>query len=197
MQRNEKIRIKVRFFPIIRHKIEEMIPFLKNFIFKSWIMCYNEYKKKGCEFMSFVDEKVYDAIDISKYVITKCSREECPISNLQLQKILYYIQKDFLKSNKRAFFNSIEAWQFGPVVPDVYYRFCGFGAMPIDTSYEFAQIDENDITQINRIVEEKRQLDPWDMVAETHKADGAWSKTYNNGLGNHHIIPIESIRKEK
>ena len=72
------------------------------------------------------------AVDLSKYIVTKCAVDDCPISNLQLQKILYYIQKYFLKHDSIAFYDDIEAWQFGPVVPSSYYRFCGFGAMPID-----------------------------------------------------------------
>lgn len=40
-------------------------------------------------------------------------REQHPISNLQLQKILYYVQKAFLQSGGIAFDDDIEAWQFG------------------------------------------------------------------------------------
>ena len=30
--------------------------------------------------------------------------------------------------------DNIEAWQFGPVVPNVYDHYCGYGAMPISFS---------------------------------------------------------------
>ena len=33
---------------------------------------------------------IYSALDLSKYIVSKCVRENCPVSNLQLQKILYY-----------------------------------------------------------------------------------------------------------
>lgn len=36
---------------------------------------------------------MYSAMEITKYIINKCTKEKHPISNLQLQKILYYIQK--------------------------------------------------------------------------------------------------------
>lgn len=39
----------------------------------------------------------YSAVDLSKYIVYKCITEGQPISNLQLQKILYYIQRNFLK----------------------------------------------------------------------------------------------------
>lgn len=137
---------------------------------------------------------MYDAVDLSKYIVTKCIADGHPISNLQLQKILYYIQKDFLNRNDIAFPDAIEAWQFGPVVPDVYYYYCGYGAMPISIENGGVAVLPADAAVIDKIVEEKRELNPWDLVEETHKKDGAWAKIYRNGLGNHCVIPTDLIK---
>ena len=137
---------------------------------------------------------MYNAIDISKYIVSKCVTDGQPISNLQLQKILYYIQKDFLQRGELAFSDDIEAWQFGPVVPNVYYHYCGFGAMPISISKATFSVAPSDVIFIDKIIEEKRKLNPWDMVAETHKDGGAWAEIYKNGLGNHQIIPTKLIK---
>ena len=56
---------------------------------------------------------MYTAIDLSKYIVSKCIRERQPVSNLQLQKILYYIQKDYLSRGDIAFSDDIEAWPCG------------------------------------------------------------------------------------
>ena len=88
---------------------------------------------------------MYKAMDLSAYIVSKCIKEDCPISNLQLQKILYYIQKAFLDKDSLAFSDDIEAWQFGPVVPNVYDHYCGYGAMPISFSsieYEVGSQDK-------------------------------------------------------
>ena len=140
---------------------------------------------------------MYTALELSRYIIQKCVREQQPISNLQLQKILYYIQKEFLQQRReRAFAEEIEAWQFGPVVPDVYYSYCGFGSMPLTINYpNEIQLAPVDIAMIDGIVEAKRVLKPWELVVETHKDGGAWDVIYENGLGNHHEIPIELIRE--
>lgn len=136
---------------------------------------------------------MFDALTIARYAINKCMKDGCPISNLQLQKILYYIQKLFLARDQVAFYDRIEAWQFGPVVPSVYYQFCGFGAMPISMTYD-TNID-GAATGIDSIIEEKRKLDPWDMVADTHREDGAWYKVYNSGKGSNNEITRELIRQ--
>jgi len=137
---------------------------------------------------------MYTALDFAKYIVKKCIDDSHPISNLQLQKILFYIQKDFLQRNQLAFCDEIEAWQFGPVVPNVYYHYCGYGAMPIIHTGEDSTLDDSTKRYVNPIVEEKRELYPWAMVEETHKPNGAWDRIYRNGYGNHCTIPTDLIK---
>ena len=67
-----------------------------------------------------MEECRYDALEVAKYVINKCTVENYPVSNLQLQKILYFLQKKYLiQQGRRLFKDAIEAWQFGPVVSEV------------------------------------------------------------------------------
>lgn len=141
---------------------------------------------------------MYKALDIAKYIISKGTNDGEPISNLQLQKILYYIQSEFLQSrNNVAFDDDIEAWQFGPVVPNVYYYFCGYGAMKIMNYYdEDFSLNYEDRQIIDKIIIEKRDMDPWQLVEETHRAGGAWDKTYKKGFGNREVISIALIKQE-
>lgn len=144
-----------------------------------------------------MEKKQYSAIDIAKYVVSKCSKDAVPISNLQLQKILFAIQRQYLKDyDCELFVDSIEAWRFGPVIPTVYYHFCGFGGIPIDVEYnKLEDIKAEDKVVIDTVVEEKRCLRPWDLVEETHKDGGAWAKIYNDGEGNKKEIPTDVIKE--
>jgi len=138
----------------------------------------------------------YTAMELAMYIIGKCIQDRNPISNLQLQKILFYIQREFLRVfgvNVPAFGDDIEAWQIGPVVPNVYDRFCGYGSMPITRLHKSFEIGTEDIVMIDSIVESKRILPPWDLVRETHKPGGAWDKVHANGKGNHQEIPLRLI----
>ncbi len=141
----------------------------------------------------------YSAFDLARYVLKKCIDEDHPISNLQLQKILYYIQECFLKEkDRKAFSEPIEAWQFGPVVPKVYDEYRIYGGRTIVwilDAPDNVSIDKEDKVLIDGIVEEKRNLDPWEMVQETHKEGGAWAKIYDDGRGAYKEIPTEMIRK--
>lgn len=126
----------------------------------------------------------------------KCFRDNAPISNLQLQKILYFIQVEFLKNfNCICFHDEIEAWMFGPVVPVVYREYQLYGALPIKIDYtdtelllkEFAKKKQNKIDDVINI---RKKQSAWDMVHETHKKGKAWDKIYRNGDGAFDIIPI-------
>lgn len=63
------------------------------------------------------------ALDIAKYLLELAEREPEPelISNLRLQKLLYYVQGWHLAQHRRPIFaESIEGWKHGPVVRNVY-----------------------------------------------------------------------------
>lgn len=139
---------------------------------------------------------MYRAVDLANYIVDKCIKDNTPITNLQLQRILYFVQKDFLKRGSPAFSDYIEAWGVGPVVPNVYFCFCGFGAMPILFIPRDAVPNlSTDKNIIDNIVENKRSLTPWEIAKETSKITGAWSKVYDNGKGSQRIIPVDLIKE--
>lgn len=140
-------------------------------------------------------EGSYSASDIAKYVLHKCISDKLPISNLQLQKILYYIQRYFLQNMKRALFKEeIEAWPFGPVVRDVYYQYCGYGALQIkDVEKPNIILTDSEKQAIDNIIAEKRSVTPWELVEDTHQQGHAWDMVYKDGLGYKDVIPKEVI----
>jgi uncharacterized phage-associated protein len=76
------------------------------------------------------------ANDVASYLLMTANDLEVPLSNLKLQKMLYYAQGWHLAVNGSALFpDSIEAWIHGPVVPSVYqvYKNHGFGPLTADT----------------------------------------------------------------
>ena len=75
---------------------------------------------------------MYSVIDVAKYIILYCKQHGYSISNLKLQKLLYFVQAQFLVTLGRpAFDEEIEAWDFGPVVPEAYQYFKIWGSAEI------------------------------------------------------------------
>lgn len=80
----------------------------------------------------------HTAKDWAKLLLVNAEKyyPDAEIPNLKLQYLMYLFQREYIRRfNKQAFFERIEAWDFGPCVPNVFYTYCGFGGMPIQLRY--------------------------------------------------------------
>ena len=64
--------------------------------------------------------------------------------------------------------------------------------MPIWSSYKVESIPHSEI--IDQVVDEKKQMNPWDLVAESHRKGSPWNLIYQDGQGSHQVIPLEFMR---
>lgn len=133
------------------------------------------------------------AESVANYVIAYGMKIGHPVSNLQLQKILYYIQVHFLKKKGIPFFkDEIEAWQFGPVIPTVFYQYAAFGPAPI-TMFKTQKIDlkQEEKKDLKQIVKEKAILSLLEIVADTNKKGKAWDLYYK--VNERNVIPNKAM----
>ena len=128
---------------------------------------------------------MYKVLDVAQYIIKRCNSHNQAISNLKLQKILYFVQAEFLVTKNQPCFNeTIEAWDFGPVVPEAYHRYKAYGAgnIPIIAiSLDRPLISESDQELINGIVDECVQYSASALVDITHRQT-PWKKSYKAGF---------------
>lgn len=123
---------------------------------------------------------MYDVQLIARYVINRCAQTQRPISNLKLQKILYFVQAEFLVGTGQACFDDdIEAWTYGPVVPAVYYEYKIFGStnIPDQGNDGFASISENDKDRLNAIIDAAAKYSASSLVEITHR-QSPWKQAY-------------------
>lgn len=138
--------------------------------------------------------QMYNVLDIAKYIIFYCRRRGYLITNLKLQKLLYFIQAEFLVSIGVPCFNEeIEAWDFGPVVPEVYHEYKSFGnsniILPEDDELPF--IRETDRNRIKGMVDEGAQYSASDLVRITHN-QAPWKNAYKRYYNN--VITKDAIQ---
>ena len=139
----------------------------------------------------------YSAMDIAVYVINSSIDAGYPVSNLQLQKILYFIQVEYYRRKGTPLFgDDFRAWQYGPVVPEIYRLFSIWGGSKISTKItaETNTVSAEVAEIIDPVISEYRQKNPWDLVEEAHKKDSPWDETMVK-CGNDAIIPKELIRE--
>ena len=136
------------------------------------------------------DSTMTDAITLSRYIIHRFNEDERVITNLKLQKILYYIQGYFLKAfNRVAFLEKIYNWQYGPVVPAVYYEYKSFGASPIECFKAVdLEIKGNEKKLVDSIIDSCFQKTALELVSMTH-SENPWK---NSSTGE--IIETSSIK---
>lgn len=118
-------------------------------------------------------DKERDAKEVARYIISYCGQKGYFISNLKLQKILYFVQAEFLvATGMPCFMEEIEAWDFGPVVPQVYRQYKIFGSANIPTFIISGQMLLND-GLINRMVDECAKYTP-SQLAEITRNQTPW-----------------------
>lgn len=134
---------------------------------------------------------MYSALEVARFVIEYCRKNGLLMSNLKLQKVLYFIQAEFLVRNgEPCFFERIEAWPFGPVVSNVYHEYKTFGSSNIYSNLSnFYDIAEEDRNIIKDIVKACNRFSATQLVELTHN-QAPWKNAYNNG---NRIITNDSI----
>lgn len=141
------------------------------------------------------DQTMYTAKEVAEYIICRCNLTDVFVSNLKLQKLLYLVQVEYLRYFGRpCFSDDFEAWNVGPIVSDVYNRYCGFGGSGIILKAE-PKIAGQDEKFIDEIVQRWKNAYPWDMSRKTAYAGSPWDVTYDNGRGSHRIIRKELIKE--
>lgn len=111
-----------------------------------------------------------------------CELRNWGISNLELQKVLYVAQMYHLgMTNTPLIAEAFEAWDYGPVVPDVYARAKGFGKSAIPNVFHWVPpVPEgtNEMATLKAISASTKNFTPGQLVDITHWVGGAWAKVY-------------------
>ena len=114
---------------------------------------------------------MYNVIDLSNYIISLFDEQNAPITNLKLQKVLYYVQGYFIKVfGREAFQNEIHCWCYGPVVQKAYFEYNLRGSERLVASY-VSPLHLTNIEQelIQKIVSKCKIIPSSRLVAMTHE----------------------------
>jgi uncharacterized phage-associated protein len=125
----------------------------------------------------------YKALDIANKIISKTDLEHGDtISNLKLQKMMYYQQGFHLAYFGTPLFDEdIVAWQYGPVVPSVYKEYKSFESNSISTSKEGISLSNDEEELFNNVYEEYNQFSAVALMKMTHE-ESPWKTTEINSV---------------
>lgn len=142
------------------------------------------------------------AKNVASYFIEKSSKldEDNDLTNLKLQKILYYTQVESLKkSGEVAFNDTIEAWQYGPVVRSVYDWLKGCGPYTIssfDIDSDDYSLETDTKTLLDNVWTKYSKYSASYLVKKTHDGKlSPWESIYNSGKGCYDEIPVDLMKQ--
>lgn len=150
--------------------------------------CYNErYNYLNVCSFGYLEVEKMDVKELAIGIISYCNNNNIRISNLKLQKILYYIQGYAIKeTHEPAFDAEIHNWQYGPVVEEVYFEYNQFRGEDIvlkdyDRRDGFFKRKNaiNDI--VLKVLNNCKNKSAFELVEMTHKED-PWKNTRQNEL---------------
>lgn len=151
----------------------------------------------------------YSALEIACYIVNYCNKKNYDITHLRLEKILYFAQLYYVKEkNSILFWEDIEAWPVGPIVPEVYHQFrqyCGFLIDPIKEYWDLSEglweakkkkyiscIDQKDKNNINKVINMCEKYSTTELVSISQRQT-PWIKAYRRNATR--IIPISYLQK--
>lgn len=135
------------------------------------------------------------ALDVARYFLVQQDEEAGElITNLKLQKLVYYAQGFHLALYDRALFGeAIKAWAHGPVVPTLWHEYNRYGARPLPrpTSFDSGIFSEQQRELLDEVASVYGQFSAWKLRDMTHQ-EQPWIMAFDNGLGG--AISEDSMR---
>ncbi len=137
----------------------------------------------------------YSPIEVAKWFINKGIEENNPVTQMKLQKMLYFAQGYSLaKFGEPIIDADFEAWQFGPVIPEIYTEFSSYSAFPIDDAkWKIrARFDANAQRTLLTTWMSTKDVSASKLSAWTHLPDSPWDDAYTPRANN--IISEDKLK---
>lgn len=126
-----------------------------------------------------------------------------PLSNLRLQRLLYFLQGySYQRVDRPLFPESFEVWTKGPAIRECYGSYMSYGLDPIPSWLGTTVLHVNEGVDVDDVKEYILKVFKWadkyrtgNLVAMAMNQNSPWFAVWNNGLGKYSHIPEEYLRK--
>ncbi len=128
-----------------------------------------------------------DILSVAKYLICKYNSKGTAITQLKLQKLLYFIEAYYMaKYDKDNLYNdNFKAWTYGPVSEKIYSKYKKYMDLNIAEVCDDNETDLNDesiIESINSVYSIFGKLTSSQLITLTHSKKAPWSNTQRYGV---------------
>lgn len=125
----------------------------------------------------------HTAITVAAALLNKANEKGLVLTPMQLLKLVYIAHGWMLGLCSRPLIHEdVEAWQYGPVIPEVYHAVKHFRDSPV-TSVAFAgpaPLDAEESDLIDQVLDIYGKKNGIALSSITHKPGTPWDKTWNS-----------------
>ena len=132
---------------------------------------------------------MYDVLNVADAILKIAKSKGKSLTPMQLVKLAYIAHGWSLGLRDKALFqNRIEAWQYGPVIPDLYHATKRFGrnSIPLDLVGDPNKlvINEDDNEFLKEVFEKYGNVDGITLSYLTHQSGTPWELVYHPEMRN-------------
>lgn len=137
------------------------------------------------------------AITVANTLLEFAAQDQRSVTHMELQKHTFFAHAWYLGNTESPLINDeVQAWKFGPVIPQMYHAFKGFGNNPIDkygVEYDkercelvvpkLGEDDSNLRVFLRRIWDAYKGFNAGRLSSISHEVGGPWHQVYQESVG--------------
>ncbi|MEZ5032583.1 MAG: DUF4065 domain-containing protein [Saprospiraceae bacterium] len=129
---------------------------------------------------------MYDPLLIANFFIDKALEEEIPLTHMKLQKLIYFAHgANYVSGDEPLLNETIEAWEYGPVVDGLYHKLKKYGNEPIrelqeingEISNPCDDLDDRTIAILESVWNSLKRFTAIQLSSASHVEGSPWHRT--------------------
>lgn len=142
---------------------------------------------------------MYNCFDVAKTFLNFAKTENKGVDTMKLLKLTYIAHGYYLGFFSNPLFDSqVEAWKYGPVIPELYHVIKRFGTGNVDMDlldlYSENKVSKNDEKFLKAVWNFYKNHTGLELSSKTHEEGTPWYETYQSFVFNK-IIENDLIEK--
>jgi len=137
--------------------------------------------------------KLHTSLQVAQYLIDKAAEDKNTLTPMQLLKLVYMCHGWMLGIHSRPLIKDrVEAWRYGPVIPDLYHSIKHYRDKPVQklggfwnkAKFDADEFDPDEKSIMDQVYDLYGKYTGIQLSALTHQSGTPWDVSYNESERN-------------